>query len=92
MSDEKIVDVTTYKFERVTTYTDGTQYTDVKIFTEDANDGVYNVYWPDVANSFLLWLGSCFGYDVRGKVKLPDDMETRVRKLCDEQGVSYDDL
>ena len=79
---EQITEKTTYKFERVTTYSDGTSYTDVKIFTEDAYDGVYSLSWPDVANAFLCWLGGVYHYDIRGQVKLPED----------KGGVSYDDL
>lgn len=89
---EKIVDQTTYKFERVTTYSDGTQYTDVKIFTEDANDGVYSLCWTDVANAFLCWLGSVYHYDIRGQVKLPETIEEKYLREAREKGVSYDEI
>lgn len=89
MTVEKIVDQTTYKFERVTTYSDGTQYTDVKIFTEDACDGVYSLCWYDVANAFLCWLGSVYNYDIRRQVTLPED---KLRDYYSTKGTSYDDL
>lgn len=74
--ENKIKEVTTYKFERNTTYSNGEQYTDVKIFTEDAIDGCYSVGWEEVANAFLCWLGSVYHYDVRGQVTLPMDRPT----------------
>lgn len=82
MTDEnKIKEVTTYKFERNTTYSNGEQYTDVKIFTEDAVDGCYAVGWEEVANAFLCWLGSVYHYDVRGQVKLPMDRLTEQEEI-----------
>lgn len=91
----QITERTTYKFERVTTYSDGTSYTDVKIFTEDADDGTYSLFWPNVANAFLCWLGSVYHYDIRGQVKLPPYHEELVKKLdeqYEEKGVSYDEI
>lgn len=83
MTDEKIKEVTTYKFERSTTYSNGEQFTDVKIFTEDALEGCYSVVWEDVANIFLLWLGGIYGYDIRGQVELPSDRLQVTKEFYD---------
>ena len=86
---DQITEKTTYKFERITTYSDGETYTDVKMWTADALE---KDYWPDIANAFLLWLGSIYQYDIRGQVKLPLDLEERVRLMADKAGVSYDEI
>lgn len=103
IEQKQIAERTTYKFERVTTYSDGETYTDVKIWT---NDALENDYWPDIANKFLLWLSSIYSYDIRGSVKLPDDEADEMSKdrlirilsrvaenaVSNDKGVSYDEI
>lgn len=50
----------TYKFEHNKTYADGEQHTNVKIFTVNRE----SAQWGDVAQDFLTWLSSVYGYDI----------------------------
>lgn len=75
MEQKQIVDRTTYKFERTTSYENGEQFTDVKIWTEDALNGCYSVSWQDVHSQFVAWLGSVYGYDISHNIIVIDEAD-----------------
>lgn len=56
----------TYKFEYSKSYSDGEQYTDVKIFTVNSDEDT----WDQTLTKFTMWLGSCYGYDLTRQVQI----------------------
>lgn len=91
MNNEQIVDRTTYKFERTTTYENGEQFTDVKIWTEDAMDGCYSVDWMSVHSQFVAWLGSVYGYDISHNIVVVDeaDIQKALQAAQNDRGCAF---